>query len=111
MKTKLFEVRDKATFIPVCASLCLVSKESLSDKENYLLRRAGFNQEGCILLSRLEGEECHYDPYDWGDRTMTTAHDYIQRNFDNLESGAVVDCEFILKEATIEKVSERFDRY
>ena len=50
-----------------------------------------------------------YDPFAWGSdtRTYQVAHQYIIDHFDELESGAVVDVEFILKETTEPKKSER----
>lgn len=59
-----------------------------------------------IYLIMLATERCAYDPYDWGDRTMTVAHQYIESNFDQLNNGDVVDVEFILGETSVPKRSE-----
>jgi len=40
---------------------------------------------------------------------MTVAHAYIEKNFHNLNSGDVIDVEFILGETDKPKTSERFD--
>lgn len=117
--TKLFEIRDRATFIPVVA----VKMQSYLDhrawagyieneREAYLLMRAGYSEVGhaLILITRADGGgKANYDAYDWcdGSRTFKIAHAYIEKNFDALESGAVIDVEFILGESKEEKLSER----
>ena len=107
MKSKTFEIRDSATFIPVLA----VKIDAFAEPEpdHYLLRRAGYGGTPCVIVVKLEGGGGYYDPYDWpgGTRTMTVAHEYITQQFDNLETGAVVDVEFILGETPTEKQSER----
>ena len=50
-----------------------------------------------------------YDAYDWRDRTMQVAHDYIEKNWGDLVDGAVVDVQFILGETAAPKVSESVD--
>ncbi len=111
MKTKLFELRDRSTFIPVMAVQLSPSDDS---SENWLMRRAGFAfMDNNVILCRLECAGVDYnathDPYAWdkGARTFFVAHKYIQENFDTLAPGAVVDVEFILGETTQPKVSER----
>lgn len=111
-KTKTFEVRDRNTFIP-CIGIKVFGQHSLigpndpSEKDLYLARRAGYG-EAMILFMRLYGSfKAYYDPYDWGDRTMKTAHSYIQKNWKDLESGSVIDVEFILGETKSPKISER----
>ena len=119
MITKAFEVRDRGTFIPVVAikmvTHCMpdITGDQF-DAEVYLLRRAGYNFEHpSILLCRMEAsgvrDNATYDAYAWGQnpRTMHVAHLHIEQNFDELESGAVVDVEYILGEKTEKKVSER----
>lgn len=104
MKAKLFEVRDSATFVPVLA----VALDHENKREAYLLRRTGYVVASgpYVVLTRLVGGKSTYDPYDWGDRTMTVAHDHILKNFDALETGAVVDVEYILGERAAPKASE-----
>lgn len=115
MDVKLFEVRDKGTFMPVMA----IRISSRTEPETYLMSRSGYGttpraQERYVLLMRMAGGNGRYscDPYDHGggSRTMTVAHDYIIRNWDSLESGAVVCVEHILHERPEPKISERFDR-
>ena len=104
IETKLFEIRDKGTFIPACAVLC----ESQSDEEAYLLRRAGYGAgTNLVLLTRLDGGKSSYDPYDWGGRTWPVAHQYIAQHWFDLKSGDVVDVEVALGETITPKLSER----
>lgn len=104
MRTKILELRDKATFIPVVA----VKMMPDAANERYLLRRAGYSTDGnpLVLLTRADGGKSAYDPYDWGDRTFHTAHLYIEEHWNELEDGDVVDVEFILGETKERKLSE-----
>lgn len=112
MQTKAFEIRDRATFIPVIATLM----ESENEQEHYLLRRSGFGAFcGLVVLCRMEASgvdrNATYDPFAWGmnARTYNIAHRYIAQNWHNLNTGQVIDVEFILGETTIEKISEIMD--
>lgn len=98
MKTKLIEVLDRMTFIPALAV-------EVSGSDGYLARRAGY-ADRCIVFGKLAGGRFSYDPYDHGDRTMCAAHQYVAENWDALESGAVVDVEFVLGEVERPKRSE-----
>lgn len=109
MKTLALEVRDKATFIPVIATKMAPQDEG----EEYLLRRAGFGfLAPLVVLCRMECStaipSAAYDPYDWtGARTLLEAHRWIAEHFDELNSGDVVDVQFILGETKTAKKSER----
>lgn len=105
MNVKTFEVRDSATFIPIVAILC---QTQTNERDDYLMRRAGYGNAPCVLITKLSGGRSEYDAYSWGDRTMTCAHHYIEKNFNALETGAVVDVEFILNETRQPKISEQF---
>ena len=98
MENKLLEIRDRATFIPALAV-------RVDGDDGYLLRRAGFASTMVILI-HLEGMKCAYDPYEWGNRTMMEAHNYIQNSWDLLNSGDVVDVQFVLGETASPKLSE-----
>lgn len=108
MEIKLFEVRDIGTFISVIA----IRPVPRSEEERYLLSRCGYQTpKNYLLLSKLDGDQMTYDPYSWGiARTMRVAHLYIQKHFDELKSGDMVDVEFILGESTKPKKSERLQR-
>lgn len=108
MQVKTFEILDSLTFIP-CIAVCLSPK---NEAEEYLSGRTGFGitpeaQAGFVILLKMTGNMQTYDPVVWGCRTMTTAHRYIRENFEKLESGDVIDVQFILGETKEPKQSER----
>lgn len=133
METKMFEIRDRMTFIAVVAVLMRPTlpvlghkgSESIPDSvkhdierfraESYLLRRCGYAiDDGAprlVALGRADadghGQFC-YDPYSWRGqaRTIPQAHVYITEHWDELRSGDVIDVEFILGETTEPKISE-----
>lgn len=114
MISKTFEIRDKGTFIPV---LC-VKLLPESDKDRFLLARAGYgrftNEQGrYVLMCQINGGigKASSDPYSWGGRTYPVAHNYINEHFDDLESGEVIDVEFILGESKEKKLSESDPSY
>jgi hypothetical protein len=109
---KIFEVRDRMTFMPVLA----VRLGSEGEAERYLLSRAGYgvtaaDQARYVLLMRLGGGhgEFNCDPHEWSQatRTIPMAHRYILEHWDELESGDVVDVEYICGETPMPKRSER----
>jgi len=110
---KVFEVRDSGTFLPVIA----IKAEPANEAERYLAARLGYgrtptDQSRYVLMSLLcGGEPLQYDAHRWGSiaRTRTTAHEYISEHFDELETGAVVDVEYILGETDKPKQSERMN--
>lgn len=109
METKLFEIRDRGTFIPALA----IKLESVNEAERFLLSRAGFGQNPIdhlryVELIHLEGQRVQYDIFNWGPaRTMGVAHDHILKNWDTLKSGDVICVEYILGERDSAKESER----
>lgn len=118
IETKLFEIRDRATFIPVMAILMRAKEShpetnaSETEAEAYLLARTGFRPEVngdlvvVVVLSRLEAT---YSPHDWNCHTLEPAHRYISEQWPSLKSGDVIDVEFIKGESTAKKISERLD--
>lgn len=109
MQLKLFEVRDRATFIPAFA---IDIRFSGNAAEAYLLDRCGLGRPGSynIIFGRLERGTAYLDPVDWGmNRSMRAAHEWLEEHFDELETGAVLDVEYILGETATPKVSERFE--
>jgi len=104
MQVKSFEIRDAGTFIPaICVKLDPLSGP---EADRYLIRRSGWVSEPGYVLTKMTGGDARYDVYDWDNRTMQRAHDYIARNWDSLESGAVVDVEFIMGDSLVPKQSE-----
>lgn len=111
METKLFEILDRATFIPMLA----IQLSSETEAERFLLSRAGYGKNNedhkqYILLAQINGDngQITCDPYCWGTRTFPNAHQYIIENWNTLQSGDVIDVEFILGETEEPKKSERF---
>lgn len=106
LKTKTFEVRDSATFIPVIATQLRANLPH----DAYLLGRAGYQSSVeyvPVMVTRLTDCLSANDPYEWGNRTMLNAHKYIEEHFAELMTGAVVDVQFLLGERSEPKVSER----
>lgn len=115
MTEKLFELRDRGTFIPILAIRLNMGQSS--ERCRYLLGRAGYGtlleeQSQHVLLMNLDyPERSHNSFYDWNDRTYQTAHQYIIENWSDLESGQVIDVEFILGETDKPKQSEMFSEW
>lgn len=97
METKMFEVRDRGTFIVTVAT----KLDSNEPTERRLLERGGFGGDyPYVMLTELEYHKSTYDPYKWDNRSLKTAHQHITKYFDELETGAVIDVEVILGEKT-----------
>lgn len=111
MIAKTIEIRDDGTFISALA----VKLEPSCEADRYLLARSGYGttperQSEYVLLMRLDGGFGAYncDPHCWGGvaRTMPVAHEWLLKHFDEIESGAVVDVEYILGVRSEPKTSE-----
>lgn len=114
LETKMFEVRDRMTYIPIIA----IRMRSLDEAERYMLSRAGYGQTNDDVLTltvRIEGKiEGAYSSYRWEDsdaRTMPVAHDYIHKNWNDLKTGDVIDVEYILGETEECKLPERLGNW
>lgn len=107
--TKAFEIRDASTFIPVIATLLA----SDLTEEAYLLWRAGYRCDedfnAPVMVTRLNDCLSGNNADDWPNRTMAVAHQHIEQHFHELETGAVIDVQFILGERAEPKVSERLE--
>lgn len=107
LQSLILEVRDHATMIPVVATL--MRSENINAYR--LLRWAGYGHDHdsprLVMLCRAGGRgRAEYDPYSWGDRTMANAHAYIEKHFDELEHGSVIDVRVILGEEETPAKSE-----
>ena len=105
MTQKMLEVRDRGTCMPVCA--IELSGDTMT--ESFFLEHAGYGfDHPSILVVDLENVKAETDPFKWDrmSRTMKQAHLYIRDNFEALNSGDVVDVEFILGESKRPKISE-----
>jgi len=118
IELKLFELRDRGTFIPAFAFRNKpmpdnegTFAERKQEQEDWLFRRAGFGvgSQHLVTLGNLHYvKEAHWDPIEWDNqRTWGNAHRYIEEHWDELQSGQVIDVEFILGEKPAPKVSER----
>lgn len=107
MNCKIFEIRDRATFIPVVA----VQFVPANAQEHYLLRRLGFdlNKHPVVVHVTTPDGSSQNDPIAWGGSTMSYAHYYIEEMWDSLQSGQVIDCEYIRGETDTPKQSEAFE--
>lgn len=113
MISKIIEIRDSGTFIPALA----VQLGSDVEQERWLLASSGYGRtqaeqrEYIVLVKINGGEPCaaHIDAFAWGQnpRTLFVAHQWIAEHFDEIESGAVVDVEFILGIRTEPKSTDR----
>lgn len=121
MQTKLLEVRDRLTMIPVMATLMVPTEDVTPNQERNwspqlvtevqflhaterrFLRHCGYTNPDHppVMLTHLAGgHKAECDPYAWGDRTWQAAHAHIERHFHELDHGAVVDVRVILGEAS-----------
>jgi hypothetical protein len=103
MKTKVFEVRDRVTMIPVLA----IKLEAENIQQQKLLHHAGYSpRQPYYLMLHIVSFKFQYDSHAWNDRTLGRAHHYIEQNFDKMVDGEVIDIEYILGETTQPKVSD-----
>lgn len=107
METKLFEVRDRGTFIPVICIKLVPTNEA----DRYLLGAAGFStdlelQSSYILYGGLEGLNFEYQSGSHPNRTRNISHEYIEEHWADLQSGEVIDVEWIKGETNHKKVSQ-----
>ncbi len=114
MISKLFEIRDRHTLIVVLATRL----EPNDAAEHYLFARSGYgeypsDQAEYVLVTQIDGGHgiATSDPFKWdySARSMRVAHHHILQQFDQLETGAVIDVEFILGETERPKVAQRLD--
>ena len=107
MKIKTIEIRDRATFIPALA----VRMDPMGpEKDFYLIHSAGhpMTPPYSILLVRLTDGTGSFDPFaQTSGRTMRDAHIWLTEHFDEIESGYVLDVEFINDETKQPKQSQR----
>jgi hypothetical protein len=109
MKIKCLEIRDRNTMIAVMAFKPIPENEA----QRYLMRRDGWSctaDEHCVMVIRTHSHSAMHDPYDYGreTRTMPEAHKYIEKHWDELVDGDVIDVEFILGETRAKKQSEAY---
>lgn len=114
LDTRLLEIRDDGTHIPALA-IRMVGANAV--QAYYIHSRCGYPKDGSgIVLMHLDSQKATVDPYAWqalgfGGRTMGNAHDFIAKNFDQLNDGQVIDVRVILGEESEPVISDRFYNY
>lgn len=106
METKLFELRDRATFIPL---LCIKPGSGGGTPfEAKMAWRFGYKGSDAVIVTNMSVPSygCEVDPFAWRERTLQVAHRYIQERWDTLKSGDLIDVEFILGEKPAPSPSE-----
>lgn len=98
METKILEIRDRATCIPIMAARPSVAV-CRTAREFAIVSRAGFKHAGPVIVCKLSSGDCQLAPEAWGDRTMSTAHLFIRNHWEEIESGETVDVPLILGES------------
>ena len=90
MQTKLIEIRDRKTYVPVMAV-------GFYGRDSWMLRRSGYGHDKFyVILTKISGKtHCEYSPCNWGDRTMSTAHKYLVENWPLVGDGGMIDVEVV----------------
>jgi hypothetical protein len=95
MRAKMLEVR---TGEEVHSLMVLEMYDETSENRRWLLKRAGFpDLPGTFdyLLVFLDINECGSRPDYWSTAWQRAVHKYVERNFDKLDDGSVVDVDYI----------------
>ena len=105
MITKVVEVRDRMTYIPAVATSLKYSY--INQAANKILNNSGiWSHNDIVILTHLDRNKSSMDPYEWNDRTMKTAHDYIVKNWEFINNSDVIDVEYILGETSDKKENQ-----
>ena len=99
METKLFELRDHGTFIPL---LCIKPSDTNGTAfEAKMAWRYGYKNSRAVIVTHLSVPQrgCKNDWSEWGDRTYAVAHKHIEENWDTLKTGDLIDVRVLLGEA------------
>ena len=107
-EVKIFEVRDRATFM-ILSAMFIPSWQNIKtpDSIKYLVWWAGHARDMVIMCNLTDPFKIETHPGAWKDRTYSTTHQYIVDNWDGLISGQVLDVEYILGEVDTPKESQR----
>jgi len=99
-RVKYLEIRDRLTCVKAFAF-------KLPRELPALARAAGFGKPA-VFFGKLDGTDVTYDPFKHKPvgRTMKEAHLWLRDNYDSVESGDVIDVEYILGETDEPKESE-----
>jgi cold shock CspA family protein len=109
-EVKMFEVRDKATCIPVMAVHC--HKQEMQPQAAYLMSRSGWTEsQQFIYIMNTKSGIANYNAGNWDSNTMFIAHNYIETGFHELNDGQVIDVEFIQGFTKEPKASESTEHW
>ena len=110
-ESKLFAVHDRATLIAVLAQR--FSPDNA--EEEAIMARAGFGDpESYDFFVKMAGDvqEFSYDPFAFSDQlTLGSAARYIRSNWDELDSGMMLDAEVIRGEKDPDEAHRFEDEY
>lgn len=111
MICKVFEVRSPATMIAILA----IKLSAHNDQERRLLCHSGFGINGYsfsryFIVFPIDGGTGHAstDPYDHKSHELRVAHIYIQKHFDDMENGEVIDIDYIEGNTLAPKTSDLY---
>lgn len=98
METKLITIYDTATRIRVMATMMQGTEQG----EEHRLRLTGHGgPHPLLVVTKIEDmAESEWDPYNWGNRGMIFAHDYIHTHWDKLKTCDSIDIEYLMKKTT-----------
>ena len=113
-EVKMIEVRDEGTTMPCIA----LKPDPISRAETWAWGRTGYglcpeDMREYVLLAPLHGGEglLTCDPYKHpgapARRTLWAAHRWLKEHWQEVESGDVVDVQYILGETEAPKIPER----
>lgn len=98
MIAKLVTVLDRGTRINVLA----VKTKGSNESETQVLEQAGYG-EFTVFVTNLESQETKLDPFKWNDITLKTVHQFLVKNFENIESAVTIDVEYVRGEVEVPK--------
>lgn len=114
MLTKTFEIIDKAWSRPVIATK--ITPWCAADTRLLAQAGIGFNIEGrsniILVTVILDGEGCsRIDAQGWpySPRGLRIAHHYFDFHFDILESGELIDIEYLVGETKTKRIDDTID--
>ena len=110
MESKLFEVRDAMTFIPVLG----IRFGSNGEAERFLLATCGYGRTNAdqhvhVWVCVLTSVSWTCEARDQKSNTLRLAHSHIAEHWDELQSGDVVDCRVLRGESSVPVNPQRLD--
>jgi hypothetical protein len=111
MESKIFELRAEATLKVILA----IKLSSINNKEKALLAHSGFGNSNlevekyflCIAIDAgKDNDAATTDCYEHKYNEMVIAHKFINKHFDDLRTGDVIDVDFISGRHTFCKESD-----